>query len=99
MTKPILIRRELLIEKHDKSYIVTNFKSINGCRFPLYTKYWLDEEGCFHRDNDKPALITKMGSYHWYYHGIRHRENNKPASIYFNGEKEYYKNGIFIKQN
>jgi len=93
MTKPIRIKRILLTEKNDGVHITTEVKYLHNENMPANTKYWLDKDGQFHRDDGKPALITKMGSYHWYYHGIRHRDNNNPAIIYCDGSKRWYKNG------
>ena len=98
MTKPILIRRELLIEKHDGSHFNIKNKYVNNINLSRNTKYWLDEEGHFHRDNDKPAIISDMGSRHWYQHGKIHRDGGKPAIIYCNGEKMWYQYGRLIKE-
>ena len=98
MTKPILIRRELLIEKYDGFYMSSKIKYINGRTLTPDTKYWFDKKGNLHRNNDKPAIITERGSLHWYQHGELHRENNKPAIIFYNNDKHCYKHGVFYKK-
>ncbi len=50
--------------------------------------------GKYHREDDKPAIITHLGAKFWYQEGLLHREGDKPAAIYSNGEKEWYKNDL-----
>ena len=56
-----------------------------------------DENGELHSYNDLPAVITPLGSKHWYKHGKLHRENGLPAISYSGGQKEYWIDGIKIK--
>ena len=46
-----------------------------------------------HRDDDKPAVISHLGSRVWYRNGLIHRDGDKPAFIDSDGRKLYYKNG------
>ena len=55
------------------------------------TKCWINKNGKFHRDNDKPAQIYKSGTKYWFKNGKFHRDNDKPALIYSDGSK-YWNN-------
>lgn len=50
------------------------------------TLIWRDENGEYHRDDDKPAIMCHQGYNAYYNHGKYSRENNKPAIEYL-----YYK--------
>jgi hypothetical protein len=49
---------------------------------------WLDEQGLYHR-LDGPALITPLGSRHWFHHGSLHRAAG-PAVELRGGERWWY---------
>jgi hypothetical protein len=57
------------------------------------SKYWRNEEGKKHRDNDLPAVITAKGSMFWYQNDKFHRNRDLPAIVYSDGTKAYWKNG------
>jgi len=60
-------------------------------------KYWCNNAGKVHRDNDMPAVIYEDGSKEWYVNGLRHRDNDLPAVIFKNGYKAWYVNGELIR--
>ena len=53
----------------------------------------------YHRENDKPAIIYKLGTKHWYINGKLHRDNNQPAIIHTNGNQYWYQNGKYHREN
>ena len=50
------------------------------------------KDGCFHRDNDLPAIEYANGRKVWYQNDKKHRDNG-PAIVHANGREEWYKNG------
>ena len=61
-------------------------------------KFWQDEKGYFHRDNDKPAVEFVSGGREWYLHGRRHRENG-PAVLTTTGHKYWFIDGHFHRKD
>jgi len=60
-------------------------------------KYWYNESGEYHRDNDLPA-IERSDSKYWYKNNKIHRDNNLPAIEYANGTKFWYdENGVMFR--
>ena len=57
-------------------------------------KYWYNEAGRFHRDNDLPAIERTDGSKYWYKNNKIHRDNNLPAIEHANGDKAWYLNNV-----
>jgi len=58
-------------------------------------KYWYNEAGKFHRENDLPAVISNNGTKFWYQNGDYYRDNGLPAIEYANGSKAWYnENGV-----
>jgi len=45
-------------------------------------KYWYDDKGKFHRDNDLPAIVWIGNVNCWYFHGKRHRTFGINCSIF-----------------
>jgi len=62
-------------------------------------KYWRNNAGELHRENDLPAVIWKSGYKEWWVNGKRHRENDLPVVISSTGRKEWWANGKFIKSD
>ena len=63
------------------------------------TKYWLNSERQYHRDNDLPAVICSYcGWCEWYQNGKQHRDNNLPARICSDGDCEWWIDGKWIKR-
>ena len=63
--------KQLLIEKYEKP----SFFNEKDCVYIFEDKY-----GLYHREDDKPAVVTETTSY-WIKHGEVHREGDKPAVI------------------
>jgi hypothetical protein len=55
------------------------------------TLYW-EKNGQYHRDNDKPAIISAAGRLEWQQNGDRHRDGDRPARIFANGHLEWHQN-------
>jgi len=87
--KTQLLIREVLSEKWINPNYIDEFGDM----------YWRNEDGKYHRDVDRPAIIYSNGSKHWFKNGKRHRDGDKPAIIYSNGNKWWYKNGKFIRNS
>lgn len=51
------------------------------------------KDGVFHRDGDKPAIITWNGTKYYYKNGKLHRDGLKPAVDEPRGIKIWFKNG------
>lgn len=47
-----------------------------------------------HREDDRPAVITRKGTKEWWVNGKRHRENDRPAIIDSHGKQMWYKSGL-----
>lgn len=60
---------------------------------------WLNENNEFHRDEDKPAFISKRGQQEFYHHGKLHRGNNLPALIAPNGFRSWYINNCWVRDD
>ena len=43
------------------------------------------KNGRIHRDDDKPAVVSKSGDQCWWVDGQRHRDGDKPAVVYADG--------------
>lgn len=56
------------------------------------TKIWENSEGQWHRDGDKPAVITPGGRCEWWIDGKRHRDDDLPAIIWPEGAYAWYQN-------
>lgn len=63
---------------------------MGNCQLKEWEFTWLDEDGCFHRD-DGPA-VENIYRREWYQHGVLHRDDG-PAVMYFQGSEEWYVNG------
>lgn len=57
------------------------------------TKYWTNELGQLHRENDLPAITWADGSGSWLVTGKLHRENDRPAIIWTGPIVEWHLNG------
>ena len=53
-------------------------------------KFWYNERGHYHREDDLPAVEWKNGTKVWYKNGLRHRENGLPAIVYVTGTTVWY---------
>jgi len=67
-------------------HVMFNKKHYNSGEEPSYTdcygsKIWLDSDGLYHRENDKPAIIDVDGTMMWYTHGKLHRDHAMPAIV------------------
>jgi hypothetical protein len=54
-------------------------------------KIWYNN-GLYHRNNGRPAIILQDGTKEWYVNGKRHRDNGLPAIEHANGLREWYVN-------
>lgn len=61
--------------------------------------YWLNNNNELHRDEDKPAFISKRGQQEFYQHGKLHRGNNLPALIAPNGFRSWYTNDCWVRDD
>ena len=57
------------------------------------TKKWY-QNGEYHRDFDRPAIIDADGSQEWWIHGQLHREGNQPAFICASEPQTYCRQGV-----
>lgn len=62
-------------------------------------KFWFDDQGRYHRDNDKPAIEYANGDKCWHQHNKLHRDNDLPAVELINGTKKWYKHGLCHRDN
>lgn len=68
-------------------YVPTNKYNDPPTEITQYgTLIWRDDNGEYHRDDDKHAIMCHQGYNTYYNHGKYHRPNNKPAIEYL-----YYK--------
>lgn len=58
----------------------------------LGTKYWRNENGDFHRENDLPAVEFFNGEKRWYKNGELYRKDG-PSIIFSDKTEFWYKNG------
>lgn len=56
-------------------------------------KFWKDDKGLFHRDNDLPAVIKWDGQKEWYQHGRLHRDGG-PAIIHGSGGEKWFQDDL-----
>lgn len=55
---------------------------------------WHYLSGKVHRDNDKPAVISRdKATMCWFQNDVIHRDNDLPAMVESNGYKEWYQKG------
>ena len=62
-------------------------------------KFWFDELGNYHRENDLPAVEYTDGTKFWYQNGLRHRKDGLPALEYYWGDKYWYQNGLCCRND
>jgi len=82
------MRRELLIEKFNPSFIDGKGNS-----------FWYNAKGQVHRVGDDPAIIYANGTMRWYKNGKRHRNGDKPSFIESNGTMWWHKNDLIHRDN
>ena len=63
------------------------------CGF-IYT----EKDKLYHSYDDKPAIIFKSGSQHWYKDGKLHRDNDLPAIIKHDGIAVWYMDNKLVKR-
>ena len=56
--------------------------------------HWKDQHAQYHRDGDKPAIISRDGTLEWYQRHLLHRDGDKPAIIQANGALVWYQNNL-----
>lgn len=67
--------------------------TVKGLQKRLHFTLYVNEEGQFHRNVDRPAL-TVNGNRAWFKNGVLHRDGDNPAFIKtFNKSFYYYKDG------
>lgn len=82
-TRYWLITSELMTQYKDGSH---SEKDSDG------TLRWIQNDK-LHRDDDKPAIITKAGTLEWWKNDLRHRDGDLPAYIQWDGSLEWWQNG------
>ena len=76
------VPKKLMAQYSDGSY---DRKAFNG------DLYWT-QNGTYHRDGDKPAIIEADGSLTWRQNGEQHRDGDRPAYIDCDGTVIWYLN-------
>lgn len=82
---------ELELEEYTQDELIEYFAGFRKYKSRLGTVVWKNEDGLFHRELDKPAIIFKTGTAEWYHLGKRHRKGH-PAIIHKDGRLEYWEN-------
>ena len=54
---------------------------------------WLNDEGRYHREGDKPARILSNGCIFYMHNGELHRDYGKPAVLWTDGTEWHYIHG------
>ena len=86
---------------HNDIEQVATIKSINSILFNgIYQHLAWSVNGNYHRDSDKPSIITTEGTMLWFKRGKIHRDFDKPAVI-CNAQKikAWYKNDYLYKRD
>lgn len=55
--------------------------------------YCYDVNGKLHSEEDRPAIISKLGGRMWFYHGKNDRDGDRPAIVHPDGRWYWAKAG------